>query len=393
MSDAAIETELKDSLKIAYISSVDPSDANQSSGVYFFQKKCMQKYIGDIDALGPVNTTAIGFLKNIFKFCFRFSRRRYNLLHSILISMWYGYIFSKILRRRKYDIVFGDKASNEMAYINTHVPIIYSTDATFDAIHNYYPEFTNLSRLSIWEGNLIEKKILNKASIIICSSDWSKDSVVYRYKIDPRKVFVLPRGANLIAGPEKSISPKKRPAVCNLLFVGKSWKRKGGDIAYDAYLELKRNGLNVHLTIIGAFPPINDPNVTIIPHLDKNNHNDYVKYTSILRETTFLILPSRAECSGIVFSESSAFGIPSIAADTGGVSTSIIHKKTGYLLPNGATGKEYAKIIEDLYFDWEKYTKLSTASRLYYEKSLNWDSWSKCLTSIIEDKICFKKKP
>ena len=214
----------KERYKIAYITSVDPSDATKFSGVYFFQKKAMQKNIGDIETIGPVHASSIGLLRKFLKKLFKNSPKKYNLSHSLLISKIYGCIFSRKIKNGKYDLIFGDKASTEMAYIKTHTPIIYSTDTTFSAIHDYYAAFTNLNRLSIFEGNMIEQTVLARASAVICASKWAADNVLEEYKINPQKVFILLRGANLDTIPERQQALTIRNNICKLLFVGKNNK-------------------------------------------------------------------------------------------------------------------------------------------------------------------------
>ena len=379
----------KERYKIAYVTSADPSDSDNSAGVYFFQKKSMQEFIGEIETLGPVNALSIKLLRKFFRKLFRYSSKKYNLSHSLLISKIHGRIFSHKIKRGHYDLIFGDRASNEMAYIKTNRPIIYSTDATFDAIHDYYPIFSNLSRLSIFEGNKIEQTILKKAAAIICASKWASDSVVQKYKILPQKVFTLPRGANLNTIPERKKALTLKHNLCKLLFVGKDWRRKGGDIAYEAFLELRKMKIKVYFTIVGCSPPLNDPDVTIIPHINKNLEQERQIYDNILSDTAFLLLPTREECFGIIFAEVSAYGIPSIATNTGGVSSAVINEKTGYLLPTSSRGKEYALVIKDLFNDRAKYNKFRQSSRDYYERQLNWDSWSKRLKAIIDEKIIY----
>lgn len=44
----------------------------------------------------------------------------------------------------------------------------------------------------------------------------------------------------------------------------------------------------------------------------------------------FLLLPTIAECAGIVFAEASGYGIPSITYDTGGVGTYVIDGINGF---------------------------------------------------------------
>ena len=373
--------------KIAYVTPIDPSDATNSSGVYFFQRKSMQEHIGEIETLGPVHVLSIKLLRKLFRELFKNSTKKYILSHSVLISKIYGRVFSRKIKKGNYDLIFGDRTSNEMAYIKTLTPIIYSTDATFDAIHDYYPFYSNLTRLSIFEGNKIEHTILKKSSAIICASKWASDSVIQKYKIMPQKVFTLLRGANLNTIPERNQILALKHNSCKLLFVGKDWKRKGGDIAYEAFLELKKMKIKVHFTIIGCSPPISDPDVSIIPNINKNFEEHRQIYDKILKGTAFLLLPTRGECFGIIFAEVSAYGIPSIATCTGGVSSAVLNGKTGYLLPISARGNEYAMLIKNLFIDKGKYNRFRQASRDYHEQHLNWDSWSKKLKTIIDEKL------
>lgn len=54
--------------------------------------------------------------------------------------------------------------------------------------------------------------------------------------------------------------------------------------------------------------------------LDKNNPNEYQKYPNTWSKVHLLLLPTRAECAGIVFNEASVYGVPILSPDTGGVS-------------------------------------------------------------------------
>ncbi|WP_137463714.1 glycosyltransferase, partial [Escherichia coli] len=45
-----------------------------------------------------------------------------------------------------------------------------------------------------------------------------------------------------------------------------------------------------------------------------------------------LLLPTIADCYGMVFCEAAAFGLPVVATDTGGVSSIVINERTGILI-------------------------------------------------------------
>ena len=87
------------------------------------------------------------------------------------------------------------------------------------------------------------------------------------------------------------------------------------------------------------------------------------------------MLPTRAECAGVVFSEASAYGIPSITTDTGGVTTYVKKGINGFTKTFSAGGEIYAERITQLLLDKKTLTDLKHSSRKYYEETLNWDNW------------------
>ena len=149
---------------------------------------------------------------------------------------------------------------------------------------------------------------------------------------------------------------------------------------------LKQKGINPHLDIIGCVPPHDlsaEKNVTVIPFLDKNKEEDFQQLQKIFLQTDFLLLPTRAECAGVVFSEASAYGIPSITTDTGGVTSYVQDGINGYALPFNAGAKIYAEKIFKLYTD-KSWRKLKISSRQYYDSKLNWALWGNRFQEIAE---------
>lgn len=107
----------------------------------------------------------------------------------------------------------------------------------------------------------------------------------------------------------------------------------------------------------------------------------------ILYRSHFLILPTEFEAFGIVFCEASAYGMPSIAANVGGVSQPIREGKNGFLLSPNATAEEYAEKIKLAFSDKETYLKLRRSSRNEDEKRLNWRIWGKKMDKILDKTI------
>ncbi len=373
--------------KIAYLTSKDPLDRKESSGVYHYQAKALKKHCGDIYHLGPVNNGIISFTRRAFNLLNKLSKKRYNISHSTIISKVYGKIFSDKLKKEKYDIVFADKSSCEIAYLNTKTPVIYSTDATFKLLHNYYPGYSNLLKYSGQESHKIEQNAINKASLIMVTSKWAATSVINDYNFDPERVHIIPRGANIDKIPDKEkIYDKKKTDVCRLLYMGYEWYRKGYDIAYRTMDYIRSKGIPVKLVAIGCSPPSEfiDDDVEIIPYLDKNTTKGKAGFEEIMFNSDFYLLPTRAECVAIAFCESAAYGLPVITRDTGGVTEVVKNGINGYALDNGAGYKDYGEKIISIYKEDDEYYNLVRSSRNYYEERLNWDVWGKKMKMILD---------
>jgi glycosyltransferase involved in cell wall biosynthesis len=207
------------------------------------------------------------------------------------------------------------------------------------------------------------------------------------YEVEPEKITVAACGANLDRIPDRSSLHFNTTDQLRLLFLGVEWDRKGGDIVIEAYRELKRQGLRVTLHIIGCTPPFDvtdEDGITVIPFLDKNKPGDFDRLDRIFRETDLLFLPTRAECAGVVFSESSAYGIPSLTTDTGGVSTYVKNNVNGFALSWAAGAEEYAEKVIELNKDKSAMLELKRNSRRFYEEKLSWDLWGDHFKKIVQ---------
>jgi glycosyltransferase involved in cell wall biosynthesis len=193
-------------------------------------------------------------------------------------------------------------------------------------------------------------------------------------------------GANLDSPPTPAeLSAYAPSGRLRLLLLGVSWERKGGAIALEALKALRARGVDASLTICGCTPPegVEDPQMEVIPFLNKNDPEQARRLRSLLINSDCLLLPTQAECFGIVFSEASAFGLPSIAPDTGGVATAVVDGVNGVVLPADASGGDYARALEALFHDGERLMALRRSSRRLYETSHNWDAWAQAVAPLV----------
>ena len=364
-------------LKFAYLSAENPKDKKVWSGTHYSIYNTLIS-LGDVDILGPYEPKIRVLISKILnQFYLKFLNKRISYRHSKFVSIGYSKYFNEKIKKSNYDFIIAPAAACELAFIETKIPIIYITDGTFASCLGYHKSLTNLTKKSIIEGNHIEELAINKSKYVIVSSEWASNSVIKDYHKKPEKVFVIPYGANFENIPNFEELNFQIPKTWKIFFVGVYWETKGGEIAYNAFKELIDKGYNVELTVLGCIPPekYKHPKITIIPFIDKNSSKGQIQMKELYKQHHFLILPTRFDCTPIVINEASAFGIPSLIANCGGVEGHLKNNENGFLLPYNDNGGEYALKIMELINNPESYILLRNKTRKLYENQLNWQHW------------------
>ncbi|MCD6019420.1 MAG: glycosyl transferase group 1 [Bacteroidetes bacterium] len=342
--------------------------------------------MGSVDVLGPYEPGIRVFVSRILNQIYlKLFNKRISYRHSKLVSKGYAHYFNNKLKDKKYDFIIAPAASCEIAFLETNVPIIYITDGTFAGCLGYHKSLSNLTKKSIEEGNEIEQRAITNSKTVIVSSEWAKKSVINDYHKDSRSIRVIPYGANFESIPAAREINFDVPKIWKLFFVGVYWETKGGDIAFNAFKILIDKGYPVELTILGCIPPagIKHDKMKVIPFIDKNSKDGQEQMKAIYKDQHFLILPTRFDCTPIVINEASAFGIPGLIADSGGVAGHLKNNENGFLIPYEDQGDAYAKKLETLINDPVSYIKLRKQTRQLYEDQLNWQHWAAEFKKII----------
>jgi glycosyltransferase involved in cell wall biosynthesis len=308
--------------------------------------------------------------------------------HLALVAKKHGKVATDALQGRSVDAVLAVMNPVDVAYLVTEKPIILVLDSTFALFCDYYPKFTNLWQWSKRQAEDVERMAYEKAASLLYSSKWAAESAIHDYGVDPRKIHVSPYGANLETIPSReAVSVRRASDKCRLLFVGVGWEEKGGTIAVETLIELEKLGVNAELIICGTVPPrgLSHERMVVIPFLNKADQQQNRQLQNLYATSDFLLLPTRREAYGHVFCEASAFGLPCIATNTGGVPEVVRNGENGYVLPYSASGNDYARIIAHVYRDRARYTRLVVSSRAAYERRMNWDVWASSVKRVVED--------
>lgn len=366
-------------MKLAYVTCYDPLNIKNWSGLSYYIAQSLQNQSIPLDFIGPLKDKLdLGVIRKYKRHYHELYGKRYLKDPEPWILKNFAKQISTKLSKVNPDVVFSI-TPNPIAYLESDKPMVFWADSTFASLLDFYPHFSNLCDETIKNGHLTEKLVLQKSKFAIYASDWAAKTAIENYKADPAKVKVVPFGANLEIS--HTISEVKdfieaRPTnKCKLLFLGVDWFRKGGDVAFEVTKALNQSGLNTELTIVGCEPIIDEPlpnYVKPLGFINKSTPEGKEKIGKLLAESHFLILPSRAECFGVVFCEASSFGVPSLARNAGGIPTAVKNDINGKLFDINANITEYCNYISNLFANYSEYKKLALSAFNEYESRLNW---------------------
>ena len=378
-------------MKIGYVTRYDPADVNYWSGLGTYISQALENQGLDLNYFGPLNE------KNKLLFQFKQGFYKYFLGKKHLrdyeprILKSFGEQIRAMIRNAPTDVIFSATAS-PIAYLECPQPIVFWADAVFASLVDFYPFFSNLTAESLYEGDAAERAALERCRLAIYASDWAAEAAVENYGVSREKVRVVPFGANVTAERDAADIEKiinARPAdYCKLLFLGVEWERKGGDLAAETARRLNENGIKTELTVAGCAPPSEIASreyIKAVGFVNKATAAGRERFDRLLCETHFLIVPSRAECYGIVFCEASSFGVPSVSTAVGGIPTAIKNGINGHTFAPDAGAEHYAAYIAETFAVFAKYRALAMSSFREYETRLNWNAAGRAVKNLLEE--------
>jgi glycosyltransferase involved in cell wall biosynthesis len=390
MSDSEIPLTNR-RLRIGFLHRFDARNIRTWSGTFFFMCQALESRVGDIVYLGPDKSFKTRFIENN---TYRLNRVWEKLTGEILITdknrilaSRLARFFEKRIQESPCDILFAPIAAAEIALIKTKLPIVYFSDITWNTILDYYPDYSKVSRLARAEGSFIETLAVQKSAACVFPSDWAARNCCSEFGSPRESTFTIGFGANINDPPTRTAALNRSlSGPINLLLMGVNWERKGGPIAFECLMNLLKNGVDASLTICGCVPPpgYEHDRFHVIPFLSKHDPEQRKQIAQLFLNANFMLLPTRADATPVVTCEASAFGLPTIATDTGGVGGAIRDGVNGFLMPYEARGDAYAAKIMQIIADPERYHSLVVSTRDEYERNLNWDAWGRSMGTVME---------
>lgn len=154
---------------------------------------------------------------------------------------------------------------------------------------------------------------------------WLARDLVDRCGIPQSKVYPVGGGINL-DGKLVDYTGKQGNKI---LFVGRDFVRKGGEMTFKAFIELKKKMADVELYVAG---PANNP----YPQGTEGYHYmgdcSHEELSALFNKCDIFVMPSYFEAYGLVFIEALTYGLPCIGRNVYEMPYFIEDGKTGLLL-------------------------------------------------------------
>jgi glycosyltransferase involved in cell wall biosynthesis len=242
-----------------------------------------------------------------------------------------------------------------------------------------------------------EAKAARRIDGLFFGSDWAISEAMRLYGGGERlreRLHAVPLGANLVpTRPREEVLQcvaTRSPDQIELLYVGKDWERKGGPLAVEVAALLHARGERVRLHIVGCAPPLapeTNAFVTVHGLLYQSDPEQKAKLLRLFERSHFFLVPTTAECFGIVFAEAQAFALPPISRAVHAVPSVIADNKTGILMEPAAPAADYVQRILQLWKNQPAYRQMAEAGRNRYEELLNWDQTAAGIVRRIDETL------
>ncbi len=373
-------------LRIGYVTTGSAQCVTNWSGLVKYIRSALVDCgheLHDVDCITPavpIKTRIRGWQA---RFVFK---KTYGYDRDVLLARSFAKQAERKLAGLRLDCIVAPR-TYPVAMLETDLPVASWGDATFHALMELYPGYAEISGDSIRQGHYLERRAIQKCRFLAYASEWAANDAISFYQADPRKVAVIPFGANCpppySSLAEATAAIEAKPATpFKMLFVGAEWERKGGPLALSIQAELRRRGIQSELWIVGCNPFSGDapPGVKCFGRLDKSKASEMATWHNCYRNSHVFLMPTRAECFGVVFTEAASFGLPSVATRVGGVPDAVADQTSGFLFaPEDGLGP-YCDLLEKLASDSAFLREMALGSYTHYLSALNWRQSGKRFT-------------
>jgi len=230
----------------------------------------------------------------------------------------------------------------------------------------------------------LEKETYLKADKIFVMGPHVRASLIGFYSVDPKKVVVVGGGPNIITSLNKKPEFREKSYKGRiLLFIGRDFKRKGGEDLLQAFKIVKEKFKGAKLIIVGCRPKVKIDGIEVVGKLNPDQLEKYYEKAQVF------VMPSLFEPWGNVWIEAMTYQLPCIGTNVGSIPYIIEDGKTGVIVKP----KNPKEIAERVIYLFENPHIMEQFGREGFLKAVKNFTWDKVVDTIVKEiAITLKEK-
>jgi starch synthase len=209
-----------------------------------------------------------------------------------------------------------------------------------------------------------EREMYTGAFHVFTMGEPGRRSLAEEYGVDPERITVVGGGVNFEELPEP-VGPAVEP---NVLFIGRDFERKGGEVLLAAFRRVRRELPQAALHVVSVFGHLDEPGV--IPYGNDTTRDELIE---LYRRARVLCLPSLYEPWGYTLGEAMAYGVPCIGSEVESIPHILGDGEAGMLVPRDDP-ERLAEALLEVLTEYELARRLGAAGRRRIETEFTWSS-------------------
>jgi glycosyltransferase involved in cell wall biosynthesis len=231
-----------------------------------------------------------------------------------------------------------------------------------------------------------EARVYANAAGIFTISERLRRSFIEDFGVESGRVRAVHAGPNFdtTALASRVAAPGAGEHPPTVLFVGRQFERKGGDLLLAAFKTVRERVPDARLVIIGPERlDVQQAGVDFVGFLEKDRADHRARLLDAYANADVFCLPTRFEPFGIVYLEAMYFGLPCVGTSAWAVPEMIADQVSGYTVPVGDVNALSDRLVR-LLTDSSLAHRMGEAGRARAENHFTWHAVVERMTDVME---------
>lgn len=367
-------------LHILLVTVENPLDPLSWSGTPYNMLKSLERNFYRVSVLSsPVSRKSYfdSFLRLVF------GREKYPIWMTNYALQAYARRLESTVAEVSPDVVLCISSQHLIFAKKLDIPVYMISDAPW---FSYKEAYRNYELLPMHARKYADQEAAaaRKITAVIYPTPWACNEAKLQFGLPDKQIKLLPFGANSFCNDTTeqvliNINSKTLTSL-NFLFVGKDWERKGGPLAIEIVNKLNSTGYASTMHIVGCSPALSEESMLHVcnhGYLSPSSEADRLTLANTFRQADFFLVPSHAECFGLVFAEAQSYGLVCLSLNSFGIPGVVVNAETGLLFDPNVQAETVVSAILKLRIEKESYRKMAIAAREKFSTELNWMNFGK----------------